>query len=143
MIREEVISYDEISDTIANLVWLPSDVDEAMKLTGKTIPQLFKRLQKNFLEVSVIYNDDKIISVIALDFSNVLTYFNTVDVKECLKNYLKFLKQLVEKYVEERSYLTVWSLKSYTTTTKKLKYLGFRQSVREFRRIKWVARQTQ
>lgn len=143
MIRELVVDYETLIATVDGLEWLPTDVKEAYVLTGKTIPQIFRDVQKNFLKVSFIYNDDKIVSVITLNFANELVYFNTVDVKGCLKSYLKFLKQLVTDYVKERTYLTVWSLKSYKTTTKKLKYLGFRQSKRDFRRIKWVAQQKQ
>lgn len=143
MIRKEALDYSTFLELIDSQEWLQSDIDEARYLTGFTIPQVFRKVNKNFIVIYAIYSDDVLLSIVTLDFANQLTYFNTVDVKSHLKSYLKFLKQLVEEYVKERSYLTVWSLKRYVTTTKKLKLLGFRQSKREFRRIKWVAQQKQ
>lgn len=128
MIKEVVLTdLDEFVALAKEQTWLETDIEEAKKFGSKNIPKCFEKAQRNFLHLSVIYNDDKVISMIALEFDNALTYFNTVHVKECLGSYLKFLKKLIRKYTLERSYLITKTLNSYTTANKKNKLLGFKR----------------
>lgn len=118
--------------------WLESDMFEARELGVKDIPTTFKLMQSNFLKMCVVKNNDDVIALIALQFDNQLVYFNTNAVRSCLKSYLKFLKDFVDSYVKERTYLTVKAINSYTTTNKKLKYLGFRKVHIRFRDTTWM-----
>ena len=119
--------------------WLESDRYEAKKLGGRDIPTTFRLLQSNFIQLCEVYNNGELIAMIALQFDNQLVYFNTNAVKHCLKSYLKWLRQFVSDYAKERSYITVWALNSYTTTNKKLKFIGFQKIKILYSKTKWVA----
>ncbi len=124
---------------VAKQKWLDEDIYEAKELTGKSIYSLLRNGIDSKSVQCLIMNGDVVLSAAILGNDNTLTYFNTTNVKDCLRAYLLFLRQFVQGYLLERSYLIVWSLSKYVTTTKKLKFLGFRRLRVDFRRTQWVA----
>lgn len=136
---EYVDSKKEFVDIARKQQWLESDTQEAFLLGVKDVPTAFDLMRDIFLKMAIVKNDGKIIAMIALQFDNQLVYFNTEAVRSCLKSYLKFLKQFVQEYVKERSYISVYALNDYITTNKKLKFIGFKKVHIGLVKTKWVA----
>ncbi len=118
--------------------WLDSDKSEIYELGGKNIPTTFGMLNKNPL-MYLVMEDGDILTMFALQDDNQFIYFNTNAVRKRLKTYLRFLRTLVSYWLKQRPYLTIWALNNYTTTNKKLKWLGFRKINVLRTKTQWIA----
>lgn len=117
---------EDFFKVIYSAKWLENDNIEAILLTGMPIYSIFKKSLIDDPVYKVIYTNDKLITAIAIDCNNNMTYYNTEDVKPVLKSYFKFLKKILNEYVEENNSLYITTHKSYTTALKKNKLVGFK-----------------
>lgn len=106
--------------------WLKDDRRESKELFGVSIYELFKYQILDDPRYKLVYYNDKLITALAIDNANGLTYFNTEDVKTVLRPYLRFIKKEMDLWVEEEGGLYVTTYKKYKTAIKKNELLGFK-----------------
>ena len=111
---------------------------EAKRLGGRDIPTSIRLMDSESIKLWEVYSDGELVAMIALQHDNRFIHVNTNAVRSCFKSYLKWLRQFVSDLVEERSNLSVWTIKTYSNRISILKYLGFKRTNIQYLKVRWI-----
>ena len=117
-------------DICSNLTFKNQDEKEAQDIVGSSsgsVMQVLKSAPNRWADHYLIYDEDKIVCVITLDYMSNLHYFVTKDLTD--KNALSFvrtIKKLAYDTLEKRNVIFVTTRDWYSQAVKFNKLIGFK-----------------
>lgn len=134
MYKLDKVSKKQFLESTKDAEWLPGDVLEAKDLYRSKIHTILKDSAQDSSSYLLCYRDDVLISAILIN-GYFMTYFDTVNVTDDLRGYIRFITKESNKWLEDGEWLLTTVSKNYTTAIKKLELIGFKPMEYLWKRI--------
>jgi aldehyde:ferredoxin oxidoreductase len=128
--RIETVSVDKFMKLVNNVQFQNEDIREAVGYGFKDVPEAFIKAEHAWARYWVVYDIDKVITLILEARDGNLTYFTTTDLPTSnIVTYIKLMKNLVNDVTKCREVVFVRTARWYKKAISLNKVIGFKEMI--------------